>query len=102
MRRVGYRDARTGKHHVFITNHLKLSAKAIADIYKARWRIEIFFKFIKQNLEIASFVGTSRNTVMTQIGIALCTYLKIMYLKFVHGIDSLRAADNAIISGQSV
>ncbi len=66
MRRIGYRDTQTGKHYVFITNHLKLSAKTIAAIYKARWQIEIFFKFIKQNLKIKSFVGTSRNAVMTQ------------------------------------
>jgi IS4 transposase len=69
---------------VFITNHLNLSAKTIADIYKARWQIEIFFKFIKQNLKIRSFVGTSKNAVMTQIWIALCTYLMVMYLKFIH------------------
>jgi putative transposase len=86
MRRVGYRDVQTGKHYVFITNHLELSAKTIAAIYKARWQIEIFFKFIKQNLKIKSFVGTSANAVMTQIWIALCSYLMIMYLKFVHGL----------------
>lgn len=84
MRRIGYRDAETGKRYVFITNHLNLSAKTIADIYKARWQIEIFFKFIKQNLKIKSFVGTSKNAVMTQIWIALCTYLMVMYLKFIH------------------
>lgn len=87
MRRIGYRDAQTGKHYVFITNCLKLSAKTIADMYKARWQIEIFFKFIKQNLKIKSFVGTSRNAAMTQIWIALCSYLMIMYLKFVHGLS---------------
>ena len=86
MRRVGYRDSQTGKHYVFITNHLKLSAKTIADIYQSRWQIELFFKFIKQNLKIQSFVGTSKNAVMTQIWIALCVYLMIMYLKFVHGL----------------
>lgn len=86
MRRIGYRDPETGQHYVFITNHFKLSAKTIADIYKARWQIEIFFKFIKQNLKIKSFVGTSKNAVMTQVWIALCTYLMITYLKFVHGL----------------
>ncbi len=86
MRRIGYRDPETGRHYVFITNHFKLSAKTIADIYKARWQIELFFKFIKQNLKITSFVGTSHNAVMTQVWIALCAYLMITYLKFVHGL----------------
>lgn len=86
MRRVGYRDPETGKHYVFITNHTKLSAKTIADIYKSRWQIELFFKCIKQNLKIKSFIGTSKNAVLTQIWIALCAYLMVTYLKFVHGL----------------
>lgn len=86
MRRVGYRDVETGKHYVFITNHLKLCAKTIAAIYKSRWQIELFFKCIKQNLKIKSFVGTSKNAVMTQIWIALCAYLIVAYLKFIHGL----------------
>lgn len=86
MRRVGYRDPETGKHYVFITNHTKLSAKTIADIYKSRWQIELFFKCIKQNLKVKSFIGTSKNAVLTQIWIALCTYLIVTYLKFVHGL----------------
>ena len=83
MRRVGFRDAETGKHYVFITNNFHLSAKTIADIYKSRWQIELFFKWIKQNLKIKSFLGTSKNAVMTQIWIALCVYLLLAYLKFV-------------------
>lgn len=86
LRRIGYRDPETGKHYVFITNHMKLSAKTIADIYKSRWQIELFFKCIKQNLKIKSFVGTSRNAVLTQIWIALCTYLMISFLKFQNGL----------------
>jgi len=82
LRRIGYRDAQTGKHYVFLTNNFKLSASTIAEIYKARWQIEIFFKWIKQNLKIKSFMGTSRNAVMTQIWIALCVYLLIAFLKF--------------------
>lgn len=82
LRRIGYRDAKTGKHYVFLTNNFKLSAKTIADIYKARWQVELFFKWIKQNLKIKSFVGTSKNAVMTQIWIALCMYLLISYIKF--------------------
>ena len=82
LRRIGYRDQDTGKHYVFLTNHFKLAAKTIADIYKARWQVELFFKWIKQNLKIKSFVGTSKNAVMTQIWIALCVYLLIAFIKF--------------------
>jgi len=82
LRRIGYRDAETGKRYVFLTNNFKLSAKTIADIYKARWQVELFFKWIKQNLKIKSFVGTSKNSVLTQIWIALCIYLLLAFLKF--------------------
>lgn len=82
LRRIGYRDTETGKHYLFLTNNFKLSAKTIADIYKARWQVELFFKWIKQNLKIKSFVGTSKNAVMTQIWIALCIYLLLAFLKF--------------------
>ena len=86
LRRVGYKDAVTGKHYVFLTNNFKLAAKTIADIYKARWQVELFFKWIKQNLKIKSFVGTSKNAVMTQIWIAMCVYLLIAFLKFQSGL----------------
>ena len=82
LRRIGYRDPVTGKHYVFLTNNFKLSAKTIADIYKARWQVELFFKWVKQNLKITSFVGTSKNAVMTQIWIALCIYLLLAFIKF--------------------
>ena len=82
LRRIGYRDAETGKHYIFLTNNFKLSARTIADIYKARWQVELFFKWIKQNLKIKSFVGTSKNAVMTQIWIALCIYLLLSFIKF--------------------
>ena len=82
LRRIGYRDSETGKHYVFLTNNFKLAARTIADIYKARWQVELFFKWIKQNLKIKSFVGTSKNAVMTQIWIALCMYLLLAFLKF--------------------
>ncbi len=82
LRRIGYRDPATGKHYVFLTNNFKLAARTIADIYKARWQVELFFKWIKQNLKIKSFVGTSKNAVMTQIWIALCMYLLLAFLKF--------------------
>ena len=82
LRRIGYRDAETGKHYIFLTNHFALAARTIADIYKARWQVELFFKWIKQNLKIKSFVGVSKNAVMTQIWIAMCIYLLLAYLKF--------------------
>lgn len=82
LRRVGYRDPETGKHYVFLTNNFKLAARTIADIYKARWQVELFFKWIKQNLKIKSFIGTSKNAVMTQIWIALCVYLMLAFIKF--------------------
>ena len=82
LRRIGYRDALTGKHYIFLTNNFKLSAKTIADVYKARWQVELFFKWIKQNLKIKSFVGTSKNAVMTQIWIAMCMYLLLAFIKF--------------------
>lgn len=82
LRRIGYKDAVTGKRYVFLTNNFKLAAKTIADIYKARWQVELFFRWIKQNLKIKSFVGTSKNAVLTQIWIAMCVYLLLAYLKF--------------------
>ena len=87
LRRIGYRDAETGKHYVFLTNNFDLSAKTIADIYKARWQIELFFKWIKQHLKVKSFVGTSRNAVLTQLWIAMCVYLLLSYIKFVNRLN---------------
>jgi putative transposase len=87
IRRVGYRDQQTGKHYVFITNQFNWSAKTIADIYKQRWQVELFFKWIKQNLKIKAFLGTTENAVMTQIMAALCVYLLLAYLKFKSKID---------------
>ena len=82
MRRIGYRDPETNKHYVFITNQFKWSAQTIADIYKQRWQVELFFKWIKQNLKIKAFLGISENAVMTQVLVALCLYLLLAYLKF--------------------
>ena len=82
LRRIGYKDPNTGKQYFFLTNNFQLAAKTIADIYKARWKIELFFRWIKQNLKIKTFLGTSRNAVMTQIWIALITMLVLAYMKF--------------------
>jgi hypothetical protein len=82
LRRVGYRDPETRKHYVFLTNHFTLSARTLAEIYKERWQIEIFFRLIKQNLKIKRFVGTSKNAVLTQIYVAMIMYLLVAFLKF--------------------
>lgn len=82
FRRIGYRDRESGKHYVFLANHFGLSAKTIAEVYKDRWQVELFFKALKQNLKIHAFVGNSRNAVLTQIWVALCAYLLLTLLKF--------------------
>ncbi len=82
VRRIGYKDPDTGKRYVFTTNQFDWSAQTIADIYKQRWQVELFFKWIKQNLKIKTFLGHSKNAVMTQIMVALCAYLLLSYLKF--------------------
>lgn len=82
LRRIGYQDPETGRHYVFLTNHFGLCAKTIADVYRDRWQVELFFKAIKQNLKIHAFVGNSMNAVLTQIWIALCAYLLLSFLRF--------------------
>jgi len=82
VRRIGYRDPLTGKHYVFTTNQFDWSAKTIAEIYKQRWQVELFFKWIKQNLKIKAFIGNTDNAVMTQVMVALCIYLILAYFKF--------------------
>jgi hypothetical protein len=83
LRRIRYRDPESGKAYIFLTNNFHLSAKKIADIYKARWEIELFFKCIKQNLKIKKFFGTTPNAVFTQIWIAMIAYLLASFHKFV-------------------
>lgn len=82
LRLIAYTDPKTGIEYRFITNAVDLKAITIAQLYKERWQIELFFKWIKQNLKIKTFLGTSRNSVLTQIWIALCVYLILAYLKF--------------------
>ncbi len=81
LRRVKYRDALTGHVYVFLTNNVTVSASSIALLYKNRWQIELFFKWMKQHLKIKAFWGHSENAVKTQICIALCTYLIVAILK---------------------
>jgi len=81
MRCIKYLDFKTDKTMVFLTNNFDLPATTVADIYKARWQIELFFKWIKQHLRIKNFFGTSENAVKTQIWIAVATYVLIAILK---------------------
>ncbi|WP_321531388.1 IS4 family transposase [uncultured Desulfuromonas sp.] len=81
-RKVRYLDEETDITYEFLTNELDLPAATVAQLYKERWQIELFFKWIKQNLRVKSFLGTSYNAVMTQLWIALCAYLVLAFLKF--------------------
>ncbi|WP_304511262.1 IS4 family transposase [Desulfopila sp. IMCC35008] len=82
FRQVNYVDPETGKEYQFLTNSKKIKASEVAAIYKERWQIELFFKWIKQNLKVKTFLGTSPNAVLTQLWIALCVYLLLSYFKF--------------------
>lgn len=82
FRLVTYWDADTDITYQFVTNALEIPAQTVADLYKERWQIELFFKWIKQNLRVKSFLGTSKNAVKTQLWIALCAYLVLSFLKF--------------------
>lgn len=81
LRRVRYHDAESGKTLVFLTNNFELPARTIADLYRCRWQIELFFKWIKQHLRIKSFFGTTQNAVKTQIWIAICVYVLIAIVR---------------------
>lgn len=86
IRRVRYHDSEYDRCYVFITNNFELSAQEIADIYKARWQVELFFKWIKQNLKIKTFWGTSKNAVFIQIWVALIVSLLLWLHKHIDGI----------------
>lgn len=81
LRRIRYYDAITEQWYVFLTNDFDLLAQTIADLYKCRWQVELFFKWIKQHLSIKVFWGRSENAVKTQICVALATYLLVAILK---------------------
>lgn len=82
LRQICYQDPETGKELTFVTNAGHLDARTIAGLYKERWQIELFFKWIKSNLKIKTFLGRSRNAVLTRIWIALIMYLLLAFLKF--------------------
>ena len=81
LRRIRYYDGENNKHLVFLTNNLTLPARTIADIYRCRWHVELFFKWIKQHLRIKAFYGTSENAVKTQIWIAISVYVLVAIIK---------------------
>ena len=87
LRRIHYYDVETDKHFIFLTNNFLLPALIIAQLYKARWRVELFFKWIKQHLRIKKFYGTSENAVKTQIWIAVSVYVLVAILKKELGLD---------------
>ena len=81
LRRIRYTDPESGKRLVFLTNDFTLSALTIAQLYKARWQVELFFKWIKQHLRIKAFYGTSANAVKTQVWIAVSVYVLVAIVK---------------------
>jgi len=94
MRKVCYYDEEYDRKYIFITNNFELTAQEIADIYKSRWQVELFFKWIKQNLKIKTFWGTSKNAVFIQIWVALIVYLLLWLHK---NIDGIKASAQRII-----
>ena len=98
IRRVVYRDLATGKKYCYLTNNFVLPALTIAHLYKARWQVELFFKWIKQHLRIKAFYGTSENAVKTQIWIAVCSYVLIAIMKKRLGIEQSLYAILQILS----
>ncbi|MEX2258321.1 MAG: IS4 family transposase, partial [Woeseia sp.] len=87
LRRVAFKDPATGKKLSFLTNNFVLPALTIANLYRLRWRVELFFKWIKQHLKIKTFYGTSLNAVKTQIWIAICVYLTVAIARKRLGIE---------------
>jgi len=81
LRRIKFKDSKTGKRLVFLTNNFALPAITIADLYRCRWQVELFFKWIKQHLRIKVFFGTSENAVKTQIWIAVSVYVLVAIVK---------------------
>ena len=81
LRRIKYFDSTTGKTFVFLTNNFTLPAQTIADLYRCRWQVELFFKWIKQHLRIKSFFGTTENAVKSQVWIAVSVYVLVSIIK---------------------
>lgn len=88
LRRIKYYDAKSGKTFNFLTNNFAVPAQTVADLYRYRWQVELFFKWIKQHLRIKSFFGTSENAVKTQIWIAISVYVHVAIIKKRLGIQA--------------
>jgi hypothetical protein len=107
IRKVCYHDNEYDRDYVFITNNFELTAQEIADVYKTRWQVELFFKWIKQNLKIKTFWGTSKNAVYIQIWTALIVSLLIWIHKNIDGIETsaqriLQAMKTMILSRKTI
>ena len=87
LRRITYVDPETHKRFVFLTNNFTLPALQIAQLYKCRWQVELFFKWIKQHLRIKAFYGTSMNAVKTQVWSAISVYVLVAILKKAHRLE---------------
>src|SRR5208282_4869574 len=87
LRRVSYKDPESGKALVFLTNNFDLPALTIAQLYKCRWQVELFFKWITQNLRIKHFFGTTDNAVKTQVWIAVCVYVLVAIVRKQLGLE---------------
>ena len=98
LRRIEFVDAEQGRRLVFLTNHFDLAALQVAMLYKRRWRVELFFKWIKQHLRIKNFVGNSANAVKTQIWSAICTYVLVAIIRRRLGINSSMHAILQVLS----
>lgn len=88
LRRIKLRDAKSGKTIVLMTNNFNLQATTIGDLYRCRWQVELFFKWIKQHLRIKAFFGTSENAVKTQIWIAVCVYVLVAIIRKRYGLNA--------------
>jgi IS4 transposase len=88
LRRIHYKDPETGNVLVFLTNNFDLPALTIAHLYKCRWQVELFFKWVKQNLRIKHFYGTSPNAVKTQVWIAICVYVLVAIVRKEFGLEA--------------
>ena len=98
LRRVTYHDAETDRRFVFLTNNFTIPALTVAELYKSRWQVELFFKWIKQNLRIKAFFGTSENAVKTQVWIAISTYVLVAIIKRELKVDRSLSAILQILS----
>jgi len=87
LRRIVFVNPEDNQRYVFLTNIMHLAASTIAEIYKCRWQIELFFKWIKQNLKIKTFLGTTKNAVMSQIWAALILFLLLSFMRIAHRIN---------------